>query len=114
MKWVKIADEAIPETDGIRKTKVAGKRVCMIRQGGQLHATSARCPHAGADLSGGWCEEGRLICPYHRHAFSLETGRGDPGQGDYITIYPLQERDGEWLIGMKESWLSKLFKDKTP
>ncbi|MEC3881247.1 Rieske (2Fe-2S) protein [Parapedobacter sp. 10938] len=109
MKWIKVAKEAIPKTDGIRKVKIAGKGVCIIRDGGALHATSARCPHAGADLSGGWCEKERLICPYHRHAFSLETGRGDPGQGDYITIYPLEEREGEWFIGMKESWLGKLF-----
>ncbi len=109
MKWNKIANEAIPEADGIRKLKIAGKHVCIIRNGGRLHATSARCPHAGADLSGGWCEKERLICPYHRHAFSLETGRGDAGQGDYITVYPLEEREGEWFIGMKESWLGKLF-----
>ncbi|WP_262250250.1 Rieske (2Fe-2S) protein [Parapedobacter soli] len=114
MKWIKIADEAIPDTDGIRKTSIGGKRVCIIRQGNKLHATSARCPHAGADLSGGWCEAGRLICPYHRHAFNLETGRGDSGQGDYITVYPLEKRQGQWMIGIKESWLGRLFKQKTP
>ena len=109
MKWIKVTEEAIPEIDGIRKVKIAGKRICIIRNAGELHATSARCPHAGADLSGGWCEENRLICPYHRHAFSLETGRGDPGQGDYITVYPLEERNDGWFIGMKENWLTKLF-----
>lgn len=110
MKWIKVPDDAIPETNGIHKVKIAGKRVCMVRDGDRLYATSARCPHAGADLSGGWCEKSRLICPYHRHAFSLETGRGDPGQGDYITIYPLQERNDGWFIGMKESWFGSLFK----
>ncbi|WP_353131200.1 Rieske (2Fe-2S) protein [Parapedobacter pyrenivorans] len=110
MKWIKVADGEIPKTDGIRKIKIGGKHICIIRHGDKLHATSVRCPHAGADLSGGWCEEERLICPYHRHAFSLETGRGDPGQGDYITVYPLEERAGEWFIGMKESWLGSLFK----
>lgn len=109
MKWIKVAEEAIPGTDGVRKVKIAGKRICIISDSGKLHATSARCPHAGADLSGGWCEENRLICPYHRHAFSLETGKGDPGQGDYITVYPLEERDEGWFICLKESWLSKLF-----
>jgi len=110
MKWIKVADGEIPKTDGIRKIKIGGKHICIIRHGDKLHATSVRCPNAGADLSGGWCEEERLICPYHRHAFSLETGRGDPGQGDYITVYPLEERAGEWFIGMKESWLGSLFK----
>jgi len=109
MKWIKVPDGAIPRTNSIRKVKINGKRVCMVRNGDRLHATSVRCPHAGADLSGGWCEEGRLICPYHRHAFNLETGRGDPGQGDYITVYPLEKRESGWFIGIKESWLRKLF-----
>src|SRR3546814_18155258 len=107
MKCSKGANEAVPETDGIRKVKIAVKRICIVRNGGELHATSARCPHAGADLSGGWCEENRLICPSHRHAFSLETGRGDPGQGDYITVYPMEEWDEGWFMGMKERGLGK-------
>lgn len=109
MKWIKLEDAVIPQTDGIRKVNIGGKRVCVIRNGDQLHATSARCPHAGADLSGGWCEQGRLICPYHRHAFDLESGRGDAGQGNYITIYPLEQRADGWFIGLKESWLGKWF-----
>jgi len=56
MKWIKVAEEAIPGTDGVRKVKIAGKRVCIVRNAGQLHATSARCPHASADLSDDWCE----------------------------------------------------------
>ena len=109
MKWIKVPEEVIPDTDGIRKVKIGGKNLCIVRNDGALHATSARCPHAGADLSGGWCEEGRLICPFHRHAFSLETGRGDPGQGNFITVYPLEQRDGAWYVGLKEGWLSKWF-----
>lgn len=110
MKWIKLANTAIPQTDGIRKVKVEGKSICVIRHDDKLHATSARCPHAGADLSGGWCEGGKLVCPHHRHAFDLESGRGDAGQGNYITVYPLEQRADGWFIGVKESWLSKLFK----
>lgn len=108
MKWIKLTETAIPNTEGIHKVKIAGKHICIIRHGDQLHATSARCPHAGADLSAGWCDAGRLVCPYHRHAFHLGTGRGDAGQGNYITVYPLEERKDGWFIGINEGWLSKL------
>lgn len=109
MKWIEIQDEWLPKPEGIRKVKISGKQICLIQQGEELYATSTRCPHAGADLSGGWCENGRLICPYHRHAFDLQSGRGDPGQGDYIRVYPLKKQGLHWFIGMKEHWLKKWF-----
>lgn len=109
MKWVRIEKTAIPVDDGIRKIKVGGKRLCLIREQGRLYATAVRCPHAGADLSQGWCEEGRLICPYHRHAFDLKTGKGDPGQADYIPVFPLREESDGWYVGVKESWIKKIF-----
>ena len=110
MKWTLIPYEWIPEPGRINKVKISGRQICLIRQESELYATSARCPHAGADLSGGWCESGRLICPYHRHAFDLQSGRGDPGQGDYITTYPLKKQGADWYIGTKEHWLKKWFK----
>lgn len=109
MKWIELPSEWIQTLDGVRKVKIAGRHICLIRYEDRIYATSARCPHAGADLSGGWCENGRLICPYHRHAFDLENGKGDPGQGNYITTYPIRQQDGQSFIGIKESWFKKWF-----
>jgi len=109
MTWYPIHDDQIPRAEEIRRIKVSGKSICLVRHEGELFATSVSCPHAGADLSAGWCEEGRLICPYHRHAFNLHTGKGDPGQGNYIHTYPLERRDGTWFIGLKPGLLKKLF-----
>ena len=113
MKWIKLDDGDIPVADGIRRVRVGTKFICLVRHNGRLHATSIKCPHAGADLSGGWCEDGHLICPYHRHAFNLETGRGGVGQGNFVHIYELQEREDGLYIGLKESFFSRLFGGKT-
>lgn len=111
MEWIPLPHSLIPEKNGqLRKVKVAGKKICLIHEQGSLHATSARCPHAGADLSGGWCENGRLICPYHRRAFDLRSGRGDPGQGDYVTVYPLEKRGDAWFIGIRLGWFRRMFR----
>ncbi|QNL48700.1 Rieske 2Fe-2S domain-containing protein [Olivibacter sp. SDN3] len=106
-KWYNI-DEDLPSVNTIRKIKRAGKHICLINHENKYFATSWRCPHAGADLSNGWCEEGRIVCPYHRHAFDLETGRGDKGQGNYINTYPIEKRDGKWYVGWKTNWLQRL------
>lgn len=108
MNWIEIPAQHVQDLKGIRKLKIAGRSICLIPYEGKVYATSARCPHAGADLSGGWCEEGRLICPYHRHAFDLASGRGDPGQGDYIRTFPLKYENNKWFIGMKKPWYNFL------
>ena len=60
----------------------------------EVFALSAKCPHAGGDLTQGWCKEGKLICPVHRYSFDLKTGKGSEGQNDYIDSYPVEIKDG--------------------
>lgn len=99
-----------PQREGkIEKIEAGGKKLCLILWDGQLYATSSRCPHAGADLSGGWCEEKKLVCPYHRHRFDLRTGKGDAGQGDYIDVFPLKEEGNQWYVGIKKPWWKNIF-----
>lgn len=98
-----------PGHEGIYKITIDGKKLCLVVQDGTVYATGSRCPHAGADLSQGWCEEGRLVCPYHRHRFDLQTGRGDVGQGNYIHVFPVREEDGQWYVGVEMPWWRKIF-----
>jgi nitrite reductase/ring-hydroxylating ferredoxin subunit len=44
--------------------------------GGELFAVSRRCRHLGADLANGTLDEdGHLVCPWHRSAYDVHTGR---------------------------------------
>ncbi len=101
MKWHKIN---LPAEYGISSLKVEGKKLCLIYEEAKLQVTSSKCPHAGADLSQGWCENGKLVCPYHRHQFDVETGKGDPGQGNYIKTYPTKFENGSWYVGISSPW----------
>lgn len=105
MKWFKIFSKGILSSDNFLKlVSVSGKKLCIVKVDDKIFAVQNKCPHAGADLSQGWCAEGNLVCPYHRHEFNLETGRGAPGQGDYINIYPVEIRDDGVYVGMKDPW----------
>ncbi len=98
-----------PQQEGkICQMMVGGKKLCLVVVDGKLHATGSRCPHAGADLSQGWCEEDKLVCPYHRHRFDLHTGKGDPGQGNYIHIFPVKEKNGQWYVGIAKPWWKRM------
>ena len=111
LRWYKI-DEEIPEGDFIRQINVAGKKLCLLRHHHQIHLVQNTCPHAGGILSGGWCAKGKLICPIHRYAYDLTTGRGEEGQGDYINIYPVREEPDGLYAGFKQSLFSRFFGKK--
>lgn len=52
---------------------------------------------------------GKLVCPVHRHHFDLESGRGDPGQGNFIPVFPIQTIEGKMCVGMKVPWWKRIF-----
>ncbi|RZK41686.1 MAG: Rieske (2Fe-2S) protein [Pedobacter sp.] len=107
-KWLKI-DDPIPDDDFIIQISLNGKKLCFIREKNKFHVVQNNCPHAGGILSGGWCKEGEVICPVHRWGYNLKTGRGAEGQGDYITVYPVEERADGIYVGFKESLWERFF-----
>lgn len=112
MNWVKILPKEIySSANFIRLINVEGKKICLVKIDHEFFATQSRCPHAGADLSQGFCKDKKLICAFHRYEYDLETGRGAAGQGDYINTFPLDLREDGLYIGLKEKWafIKKLF-----
>lgn len=108
MKWYPTG-VTFTEQPFIRKISVDGRRICLVGYQGEIYALDTRCPHAGEDLSRGWCEEGKIVCPVHRYSYHLQTGRGSQGQNDYVNIYPVMIKDGEITVGF-ESFKEKLKK----
>ncbi|MEJ6980188.1 Rieske 2Fe-2S domain-containing protein [Pedobacter sp. P351] len=109
MKWFKVFDsEIVQHSDFIIAITVNGKKLCAIKSGDNFFFTQPYCPHAGAGLSGGWCKDDKLICPFHRYEYDLKTGRGAPGQGDYIDIHPSEIRPDGVYVGLPEGF--NLFK----
>jgi nitrite reductase/ring-hydroxylating ferredoxin subunit len=55
---------------------------------GRYFAVTRRCRHFRADLAGGSIDEnGCLVCPWHRSAYNVETGRMVRGpQGIFARI----------------------------
>jgi 3-phenylpropionate/trans-cinnamate dioxygenase ferredoxin subunit len=114
MIWHKVLKSVLTAAE-VQVVHVNGKKICLVKDAENYYATASNCPHAGASLEFGWCEKGYLVCPVHRNQYHLKNGRGAPGQGDYLPIYPVKEEKDFLLIGMKESWHNQfltLFKAK--
>ena len=100
MNWFKLDGIENTIEPFLKKARVNGKSLCIVSYNAKIFVVSAVCPHAGADLSGGWCKDGQLICPFHRYSYDITTGRGAAGQHDFIETYPVQIRDDGVYVGM--------------
>jgi nitrite reductase/ring-hydroxylating ferredoxin subunit len=103
MKWYKIP-ELDPTQPFIKKIKAGGKSICVVGYEGDIFAVSARCPHAGGDLSLGWCKNQKLICPVHRYSYDLHTGKGSAGQNDFIYTFPVKIELNGVYVGISSFW----------
>ncbi|MEO6499920.1 MAG: Rieske (2Fe-2S) protein [Mucilaginibacter sp.] len=104
MKWYKVPGVESTGQPFIKLVKPGGKSICLVSYEGELYALSATCPHAGANLSGGRCKDGEIICPFHRYSYSLTTGKGAKGQNDYVDTYPVKIEDGDIYVGITSFW----------
>jgi len=104
MKWYKVLNNSELKYPFLTKAKAAGTTICLVGVDNEVYALAAKCPHAGADISQGWCRDGKLICPFHRYGYDIKTGRGNPGQGDYINTYPVEIREDGIYVGVKSIW----------
>jgi len=107
MKWYPVSGIEPTNTPFIKKLTLGGKSICLVNYDNKLFALGATCPHAGEDLSKGWCKDSKLVCPYHRFSYDIKTGKGSPGQNDYVESYPVKLKNGEVLIGI-ESFFDRL------
>ncbi|UOE46365.1 Rieske (2Fe-2S) protein [Mucilaginibacter sp. SMC90] len=104
MKWHKVESPKDINQPFIKKTKAGRKSICLVGFNGMLYAVSARCPHAGADLSEGLCVRKLIVCPYHRYTYDLETGKGGEGQNDFIETYPVEIKEDGVYVGVASIW----------
>jgi nitrite reductase/ring-hydroxylating ferredoxin subunit len=112
-KWYKIADtieEINFSTEGLVEVEVNGKKVCIALKNETLFACTAKCPHAGGNMSHGYVDAlGNIVCPLHRYKFSLANGRNSSGEGYFLKNYPIEIRVNGIFVGFEEtsmfSWL---------
>ena len=70
-----------------------------------IYAVDDKCPHNGASLSMGICnEDNEIVCPLHRYSFDLRTGRATSGGAFALTLYPIEIRNNGVYVGIKAKW----------
>lgn len=103
--WYKIA-ENIAEIDfsdnGLAELEVNSRKICVGKWGTQLFACTQKCPHAGGILADGYIDStGNLVCPLHRYKFDSKNGRNVSGEGYFLKIFLIEEREDGVFIRLK-------------
>jgi nitrite reductase/ring-hydroxylating ferredoxin subunit len=90
------ADASIALADlPVGSIRAVGRTVCVARIGDdQVVALSRFCPHSGGDLTGGWVDEGQVVCPLHNLTFDPETGASPCASLRALRRFPCTVRNG--------------------
>lgn len=110
VKFIKVYDfkrdgEHPQEINTPRTIEIEGLRICLVRLKEGYYAIDDKCPHAGARLGQGRCDENdHVICPVHRYKYNVKTGKGLPNQGDYVNTYPTKITEEGVFIGLEKKW----------
>ena len=91
------------EAGQMRAVEIEGQSVLLVRDGENVHALGATCPHAGGPLAEGVRCGDRLVCPWHKAAFSLRTGAVlDPPAMDPLPRHQVRIANGRVLVTLAE------------
>ena len=86
------------EDQGTR-VSIADTPILLVREGDQVHAFSADCPHAGAPLEQGAICNGRIVCPWHKGTFAVADGSLiEPPPLAGLKRYPVAIENGDVLV----------------
>jgi nitrite reductase/ring-hydroxylating ferredoxin subunit len=77
---------------------VEGNTVCLLLEGGEVHAIDNRCPHMGFPLHRGSVADGILTCHWHHARFDLCSGGTFDQWADELRRFPVEVEDGEIYV----------------
>ena len=85
--------------EGLHQVEIEGEKILLLREGDNVRAIAATCPHAGAPLAEGVRHGNRIICPWHKAAFCVRTGEVlDPPAVDALQRYGVRLENGRILV----------------
>ena len=92
---------ALPDATPHR-IEIGQNAMLLIRQGDEIRAFSATCPHKGAPLEQGALCAGKLVCPWHKAVFDMTDGHLlAPVALDPLPHYPARVRDGRIQVRLQ-------------
>src|SRR5258706_15509547 len=96
MAWTSLCELEELREDVGKYVEIGGFQLAVFLHAGQVYVLDNRCPHAGANLAGGYIVGECVVCPKHSWPFRLHDGqlRDTPGVNVDTYAVRLVEREG--------------------
>jgi len=105
IRWVKVISEFDFKNqfqkDVIKPLNIDGLDVLAVNTNSQLKVFEKLCPHQKASLHSATCNNGEVICPWHKYGFDLNTGRDLSTSGNALKVYTTKKEDEYWFVGVE-------------
>ena len=97
MGWTTLCELTDLSADQGKYFEAGGYQLAVFLHEGNVHVLDNHCPHAGANLAGGWINSGCVVCPKHGWPFHLENGELRDNPTVAVAVYPVRliEREGQ-------------------
>merc|ERR1719183_2906163 len=74
--WTTVCSSKDLKPNSLKAAFGAGQDILIATDaGGRVFAAANVCPHIGTPLDQGTVEDGAIVCPLHRSAFDLRSGK---------------------------------------
>jgi nitrite reductase/ring-hydroxylating ferredoxin subunit/uncharacterized membrane protein len=98
-RWTTVASVGDLEDGKPLRVEAKGTPVMLLRQGDEIRAIGATCPHLGGPLDKGKIAGGTVTCPWHASVFSLVDGALVHGPAMMpVVAYEVRIQDGQVAI----------------
>lgn len=87
----------LPDGGGV-EVEAAGRRIALFRQGAEVYALDAACPHTGGPVAAGIVRDRTVTCPWHWWRFRLDTGERVGAPAIRIGCHEVAVRDGDVIV----------------
>ena len=107
LAYIDVANENEVPVGTMLHVEAAGREVLLANVNGVFHATTNRCSHEGARLSGGRLDGEVVTCPVHGSRFDVTTGRNlsGPVMAVVTGLEQLCRGLGRWPARRSPRWL---------
>ena len=94
-EWTDVAAAAEFEPGEYRVIDIDDVAIAVFNLDGDFFAIEDVCTHDFGTLTGGFVEDGRIMCPRHGARFDIRTGEAlTPPAYEPVTTFPVRVHDG--------------------
>ena len=90
MPWTPLCELADLHEGVGKYVEASGYCLAIFLHAGKVRVIDNACPHAGANLSAGWIDDGCVVCPKHGWPFRLEDGQLRDTPGVNVDVYAVR------------------------